>query len=1037
VSTSRLPPVDVGDRYEIVEFVGSGGMGKVFKARDPRLGRYVALKFILYDDPELVRRLLAEARVQARVRHENICKVYEVGEVKGHPYVAMQLIEGESLRVAKWKMTLEQKVAVVADVADALHAAHRAGLIHRDVKPANIMIERDEDATYRPYILDFGLAREVSGEPAAAGLIEGTMSYIAPEQASGEGHIDGRSDIFSLGATLFELLVGRPPMLRAALSGRLAPDDKNSPAQAPRSLDARIPVDLETIVMKCLERDPARRYGSARALAEDLRRFLDGEPILARRPTLPYIALKKLRKNKALVASIAVLLGSALALGGAALRASLSAKAQAEMARRLGQQVTEMELFLRSAHGLPIHDIGRERAIIRARMEKLEAQLHEAGGSGEGPIRYALARGHLALREDEKVLEHLRKAQEAGFRTPEVERTMGLALGELYKKELEEAQRIADKELRDARRAELKEARLAPALRHLTAGGETEVEPPLYVEALIASYKGEHEAALEKARAAFERSPWLYEAKKLEGDVLRERADERCEAGDPDEGLTLYERARDAYAAAAAIARSDPSIYEAQASLWLQIMEAHRLRGTDPTGAFEQVLAACARTRESDPSSSNAPSMTALAHLRLAIHKLRSGGDPMPSVEAGLEAGVQAILKGPPDAMTHDTVGNLHMIASHYKMALGEDPRGSVREGIRFYEEAIRIRPSFAWAWNDLGIAHSTVGMYEIARGRDPRAFLQKAIEAYDAATRINKLYLFPHVNACDIHRRLGKFEADHGQDPIASLNRAVARCSDAIAINPSFWGAHTNLGWTYLVKARYEMDLGRPAQRSLERAEASCSRAAELNRTDTEAHQCLGTAYWFTALAEMMSQTQERSSQSALEKGRRTARAMLELAPNDAQPHLLLGGIELAAARYAMRTGADPEASFASASEALARAVRRNPKDPEILSTLSELALRRAEHASATDAQRAAKLAEDGIAMAETSLVEVAWPPRSLVTLGALYALQARVLADRDARKQAVRRAREQLERALVGGAFLETDVRPLLAEVERLARE
>ena len=1034
-SLSRLPPVNLGDRYEIIEFIGAGGMGKVFKARDPRLGRYVALKFILYDDPELVRRLLAEARAQARIRHENICKVYEVGEAEGHPYVAMQLIEGESLRVAKWKMSIEQKVAVIADVAEALHAAHRIGLIHRDVKPANIMVERDEEEAFRPYILDFGLAREISGEPAAEGVIEGTMSYIAPEQARGDhSRVDRRADIYSVGATLYELLVGRPPMLRAAMSGKLAPSDEDFAPKPPRGIDPSIPIDLETIVMKCLERDPALRYESGRALAEDLRRFLDGEPILARRPTLAYVALKKARKNKALVVAMGLLLGSAIGLGIAALWASMSARDQAETARRLGQQVTEMELFLRTAHGLPIHDIGRERAIIRARMEKLEAQLDRSPGRGEGPVRYALARGHLAQREYERAIEHLRRAAEAGFSTPEVERALGLALGELYKEGIEEAHRIADKELRDARRRELEEERLAPALRHLTASDEAEVEPPLYIEALIASYRHEHGAALEKARAAFDQSPWLYEAKKLEGDILRERADERCDAGKPDEAFPFYERAREAYAEASRIARSDPSIYEAEASLWLQIMEAHRLRGTDPTEAFERVLAACASARESDPAASRAHSMTALAHLRLAIHKVRSGADPRPSVAAGLEAGRQAILKVPEDAVTHDTMGNLHAMESHYTMMLGEDPSRSIREGIRFYEAAIRIQPSLAWAWNDLGGVHSLMGTFELDRGRDPRPSLQKAIEAYEAATRINKRYLFPHVNACDAHFRIGKFEADHGLDPTASLDRAVASCGEAIAINPGFWGAHTNLGWTHLTRARHEMDLGRAPLRSLEQAEASCSRAVDLNAADTESRQCVGAVYWLTAVAEL---AQPGGNLNAIDKGKQAARATLELAPNDAQPHLLIGRMDLLAARRAMLRGSSPEASFAGAEEALAEALRKTPKDPEVLGALSELALGRAEHASLSDAGLAAKRSAEGIATAEAAVAVSTATPRSRVTLGALYAVQARVAGGPEARKQAARRAREELERALAEDVFLEREVKPWLEEVGRLERD
>lgn len=1040
LSFSRLPPVLCWDRYEILEFLGAGGMGKVFKARDPRLGRYVALKFILYDDPELVRRLTVEARAQARIQHERICKVYEVGEVEGHPYVAMQLIEGESLRGAKWRMTLEQKVAIVADVAEALHAAHRIGLIHRDIKPANIMVERDEDGAYRPYILDFGLAREIAeSEPVASEVIEGTMWYMAPEQARGEIHrVDRRADVYSLGATFYEMLTGRPPMWRAAMTGVAGFDSGEVAPEPLRSIDSRIPVDLETIIMKCLERDPSRRYDSAKALAEDLGRYLDDEPIRARRATLAYVALKRARKNKALVASITALLVCVLWLGSAALRARLSAGEQAETARRLGQHVTEMELFLRTAHVLPLHDIGRERAIIRTRMDALAAQLEEGDSLSEGPLRYALARGHLALREHKKALAQLQKAWESGYRIAELELAMGLALGELYKQGIEETHRIADKDLRDARKRELGDERLAPALRHLAASNRADAEAPLYIEALIASYLKEHDVALDKARQAFERSPWLYEAKKLEGDILRERGDERCEAGKLDEALAFYERAHAAYTVTAGVARSEPSVYEAEASLGLQRMEAYRLGGRNPAEVFEQVLTACDKALASDPASAAAYSIKALAYLRLAIHKLANGGDPTPELKAGIETGTQAIQRSPVDAVTLDTVGNIHTVAGQYKIMQGADPRDSIREGVRLYEAALRINSSFAWAWNDLGGALSTMGAYEMARGLDPRASLKKAVEAYEAAIRHNKMYLYPHVNACDAYGRLGKYEAEHGLDPTSSLGRAFEACANAIRINPSFWGAYTNLGWAFVTRAQHEVDLGRYA--SLERAEASCKRAVELSRTDTESYQCLARAYWLMAVNELR---QQGSPLPALEEGRRAVRTLIELAANDAQPHLLSGLLELVAARHAMQSqggGASPEASFTSAAEALAAAERLNPRNADVLSAVAELNLRRAEHASLApvkDARRAAEWITQGITAAEASLAVSPASPRTLVTLGALSCAQARGAATPERRRQAARPAVDVFRRALAENAFLEADIRPLLKEAEELARD
>ena len=216
VSARKLPlPHQDWDRYQIVGFIGSGGMATVYKARDPRLNRFVALKFIRPSDTEseLGQRFYREARAQAGIEHEHICKIYEVGEVDGRAYIAMQYIEGETLTTARGKMTTEQKVRVLEQVADALHSAHRMGLIHRDVKPGNIMVEPTPEGGFRPYVLDFGLASEVqTSGPSGGGNREGTPAYMAPEQARGDTQtIDRRTDVYGLGSTLYDILTGQPP----------------------------------------------------------------------------------------------------------------------------------------------------------------------------------------------------------------------------------------------------------------------------------------------------------------------------------------------------------------------------------------------------------------------------------------------------------------------------------------------------------------------------------------------------------------------------------------------------------------------------------------------------------------------------------------------------------------------------------------------------------------------------------------------------------------------------------------------------------
>ena len=272
--------------YKIIKEIARGGMGVVYQARDKRLNRIVALKMIRsgqFAHGEEIERFKSEAEAAAKLDHPGIVPIYEIGDHDGNPYFTMGFIEGENLQgiTADGPLEPEQAARIVVDVAKAVAYAHQKGVIHRDLKPANVLM----DAGGNPKVTDFGLAKQMgtNSELTGTGQILGTPGYMPPEQAAGNtNQVDERADVYAVGAILYYLLVNRPPFQASRPLDTLLQVLESEPV-APRTLDPKIPKDLETICLKCLRKEPAKRYSSADELANDLERWLRNEPIVARR----------------------------------------------------------------------------------------------------------------------------------------------------------------------------------------------------------------------------------------------------------------------------------------------------------------------------------------------------------------------------------------------------------------------------------------------------------------------------------------------------------------------------------------------------------------------------------------------------------------------------------------------------------------------------------------------------------------------------------------------------------------------------------
>jgi WD40 repeat protein/predicted Ser/Thr protein kinase len=306
----------LGD-YELLEEIARGGMGVVYRARQLSLKRTVAVKVLLtaeFANETSRKRFRREAEAAAGLTHPNIVSIYEIGEHEGQPYFAMELIEGQSLAELNRDKPVpgEQAARWLKTIAEAVHFAHQHGVLHRDLKPSNVLVDRLDV----PHVTDFGLAKqdEAGATLTLSGQVLGTPSFMPPEQADPRrGDTTAASDVYSLGAILYHLLTNRPPFIAETLTQTLRLVAEAEPV-SPRLLNPGAPRDLETICLKCLEKDPRRRYSSAQALAAELGHFLNNEPIEARPPSKIYRFQKLVRRNR-LAFGAGAAVGGALAIG--------------------------------------------------------------------------------------------------------------------------------------------------------------------------------------------------------------------------------------------------------------------------------------------------------------------------------------------------------------------------------------------------------------------------------------------------------------------------------------------------------------------------------------------------------------------------------------------------------------------------------------------------------------------------------------------------------------------------------------------------
>jgi serine/threonine-protein kinase len=832
-------------RYVLAEQAGRGGAGVVWKSWDTQLRRWVAFKESRLEGEDARRRFLREARAAARLSHPNVVTVHDSGETDGKAYVVMEFVEGlpldEFLRAGG--RDLRGLVTLVAKVADGVHHAHEHGIVHRDLKPQNVLVSGSGE----PKVADFGLAHGVDSDTllTRTGGAAGTPRYMAPEQVDrrGGGEATPRTDVYALGAILYEALTGRPPHDGDSVTQIFAGIVSREPL-APRTIDPRLPRELETVALKALEKDPPRRYATAKAFAEELRRFLDGEPVLAR-PAGPAERLsRRVRKSPVPFALGAGLLAVLAGMG------VLWTGREAERERGL-RSVREMARVSLNA-ALEFRRVGANPK-MRQYLPPLESAYREAVERAPdlAEPEYLMGRLHRALLDDERALEFQNRAlakdpryapalyeravltsQKYGreqARTSESLRTLGsapvtVASAQKARPPTLEQIESARPDLARLRESVLRDCTALEAV--LRAAGNSSVTEAhaLAARGILAYHRRDDAEARRTLREAVLKNPALEEAwETLALAVLRQPAPGNAEkdrvwkdaertyteglsrdrgylpllkgrgqvrtrignnlwdsGGDP---IPAYAAAEEDYAEAIRIAPDD-------ASLWLERARVRDLRGQyrddrggDPFPDLADAEADFTKALEARPGFGEALSARAAMRSWRGLFRMNRGEDPGGDFAAA-EADLAEALASPSDAARARVgLARVRTRRAICRIGRGEDPRNDLAEAETNLTEALRLSPGSPSAWVQRGQASTWRAIHRSRSGEDPSADFAAAEEAFAEALRLDPEELYALEYRSHLWTERGVARAKRGEDPLPDFAKAEESLAEMLRL--------------------------------------------------------------------------------------------------------------------------------------------------------------------------------------------------------------------------------------------------------------
>jgi eukaryotic-like serine/threonine-protein kinase len=957
--------------YKILKEIGRGGMGAVYLATraDQEYKKQVAIKLIKrgMDTEQVLHRFRTERQILANFDHPNIARLLEGGSTENAlPYFVMEYVEGRpiDLYCDENNLSITNRLELFRQVCAAVSYAHRNLVVHRDIKPSNILITADG----LPKLLDFGIAKILqlhSGEQTTAtGFMPMTPDYASPEQAVG-ANVTTYSDIYSLGVLLYELLTGHLPyQLKNAPAMEIARIITETKPQAPSTivktvvegltpetvskcregtperLRRRLRGDLDNIVLMAMRKEPHRRYQSVEQLSEDIRRHLQGHPVIARKDTFLYRGTKFIKRNKIAVA-FAVLALLSIAIAG---MIRLRTNQQAASFQEFGQEVARIEAAMRYAYLLPLHNIQPDKKQVLNRLEYIKKRMHDMGGVSFGPGFYSIGRGYLSLHRYQDAYDNLILAWEKyRYQTPETANALGLSLAMLYQEKLREAEQLYNRDQLTERKLQLEKQYRGPALEYIQKGANTS-EAAEYVQALLTFLGKQYPEALKKARIAEQKNSWHYESKKLQGDIYAAMGNEQSDKGNIEEASDLFEKAKFAYLEAGKKGQSDPQIHDALCSIHSTILQEIQIEQKRKSSeeAVDEGIKHCKNALRADPNDINANLIASKIYKNWAYYRSDHGNDPSIAVEKSAGFARDALKIDPESALAHLALGEVYSTRSDWELFQGRDPIPFLDLSDVSYTKASQKIPEDHQLLFLLGNNSMKRAQHYVIRGEDPRPALEKTIRLMRNATQLSRQNFKYFTMLGHAYHVRGAYEQGIGLDSRDSLNKSIQFFNQSIAINPNYHVPYIWCGNSYLGLADHHINAGENPNPSLDEALKVFGKCLAKDPENFWAYAGIGIAQSRKGLAL---QKEGKDPATALEVSRKAFKKVLQSEPSIVGFYSYYANAELIAARYAISRRKSPETFFKESERIVNKCFSVNPDSDECLESLVALYLLRAEY--------------------------------------------------------------------------------------------